>query len=183
MLFFFIFWPVAPLLSKWKHRFECKGVEFLGLPGLPIPPFWGYWEPQEPQEPREPHYSSWFWGSRGSQGSQYPHFEGIGSPGSPRSPRSPGSPKEFPGLPGLPTPPFWGFWEPQGAPGAMLLFLQNDVSKSKEKEQLTKIQKNELCLNNILSKTSTFTFIWLSAIRVRVKNPVTETFHSGGVSE
>ena len=62
----------------------------------------------------------------------------------------------------------------------MLLFLRNDVSKSKEKEQLTKIQKNELCLNNILSKTSTFTFIWLSAIRVRVKNPVTETFHSGG---
>ena len=32
--YFFIFWPVAPLLSKWKHRFECKGVEFLGLQGL-----------------------------------------------------------------------------------------------------------------------------------------------------
>ena len=91
------------------------------------------------------------------------HFEGKGA--------------WLPGHPGAPNTPKTGVL---GAPGAMLLFLRNDVSKSKEKEQLTKIQKNELCLNNILSKTSTFTFIWLSAIRVRVKNPVRETFHSGG---
>ena len=47
-----------------------------------------------------------------------------------------------------------------GAPGSHDPFLWNDVSKSKVKEQLTNIQKNELCLNKILSKTSTFTFIW-----------------------